>query len=441
MRFCFAAFFSLLVAIASAEPSIYRIEPLSLTIGETTEVVVIGDRMTHGENEPGIWSGFPATWEFVPSDKPANRERKYRVTVPAEAKPGPGAIRVWNQQGISRPFLLLKTQTATNATTLRLSHEAVEHIFRVEARKPTAIEVWSNRLNQDTDLVMTLHDADGTQIAKADDDDVVGADPRLIFTPENTGDYHVKLHDIQYRGGAQSVLTIGDPRPAPEARFRTSNSAEPIKFSIAEPTHFAITPKTHSIGSPALLLIDLHESKSGNRIARSGSGDVLDEVMRRFFPKPGDYELRVRDLLGREGLPFDLDFSKTIAPFQVQLENRSKDRHVVKPGAEVKLFVRVTRYQFDGAIQIRSDAFELENAEIPEKKNNVEMTLKIPADAKPGSLIAFRLTAEAEHEGKTYTSDVLTTELLKKTPAHLLQWPDGLDGQLYAVIARSDKPK
>ena len=424
----------LAISTAYAEPRIHRVEPLCLEIGKTTEVTVFGDKLAPSKDKTGgIWTDFGGKWEYVKTDKPQDRERTYRVTLPKETQPGPGAIRAWSDKGISLPFLLLKSKVP--ALSFRLQGEKpFTHTFPAKKGEKLAIELWSNRLNQDTDLVLSIHQPSGKKLAFIDDDEVTGSDPFLRFTSAEDGDYTLTVHDIQWRNGAQACLSItraGDSKP-PKGRL-TSNNPEPIPLDLQAGQYLTLTPETRAIGSPALLLLELH-NPDGQRVAQSGTGDALDEILRRKVQKTGTYQLKVRDLLRREGLPFNVQHSTCEAPFTVQLEDRAKDRHLLKPGAELKLKFRITRYDCKEPITIECPELVMSNNTTEPGKNEVEATVRVPEDAKAGSLLAFRFRALATINDKIYATHVQTRGQLKKTPAHLAKWPDGLIGMNYAVI-------
>ncbi|MFT5122178.1 MAG: hypothetical protein ACI97B_000806 [Verrucomicrobiales bacterium] len=433
---------SMVLVNASAEPRIHRIEPLCLTIGETTKVTVIGEHLREKEATTDIWATFPGTWEPIepvvePGKEPDARRIQFRVSLPAEVKPGPGAIRAWHKKGLSLPYLLLLDTTPASHNFLTKSDAPETYTFGVRAGQNLTYEIWSNRLNQDTDLLMTLHDVQGKELAMADDDEVYGADPVLHFTAPADGTYRLKMHDIRWRAGPQACLRIAkQPLLAvanpPDVR-RTPKEVESITIPAEVDQYLTITPTTLPIGSPALLLLELYDPK-GNRCAQSGTGDTLDEVLRKKIDQAGTYELRVRELLGREGLPYDLDISFDQAPFSVTVDGNRTWREVPL-GAEQKIKFRVSRQNYDGPITLTSTAFTMTNHVIPEKKGDIEAIFTLSPELTAEQLIPFTVEASAEIHGRRYATAVNTLPQLRGTPKRLLRWPDGLDGIQYLITA------
>lgn len=430
---------------AFAEPRIDRMEPLCLTIGETTEVTVFGDRLSE-ENFPTlIWSGFPAEWQLLKTDTELNRrELKYRVTVPKEVDAGPGAVRVATNSGISPPFLLLLDAGRSTVSFQLSNSEPSVYSFEATQGQSLYCEAWSRRLHQDTDLVMSLHDADGNKIASADDDEVLGFDPNLRFTAPQTGTYTLQVHDNQWRAGSHCCVRVaGEPLvkfgPTDEA-MKTSADPKRIPVHLAAGQYLTVTPRTRAIGSPAMLLMELQDD-AGRRLAQCGTGDVSDEPLRYKADRTGDFQLIVRDLIERSDLPCELRVSTDEAPFLAQLDGGARDCHVVAAGRQFKIRFRATRFGYNGPIAIECPDLDLSENQIPENRNDIEVKIKVSKDAVPGTLLTFQFRAVAEIEGKSFETSVQTIRQLDKNPPSLTQWPASVDGTCYAIITEGGKSK
>ncbi len=430
-----------------AEPKAHQVEPPALLLGQSTEVTIRGDRLREGGKPARVWSSPPAKWELVEhkdeKKKPDPRVLRFRVTPAPDAKPGVLSLRLYTDKGVSPPYLML-ADTSPGTVGFRFhGDKPFTHAFAAKAGKTYACEVWANRINRDVDPVMTVHSPQGRQLAMADDSDLHGADPSLLFTAPADGNYTIRVHDLRWRGGPQACLRVAE-RPLlspklPEGHAKTAAEPEPIPVQVKAGSFLTVTPLTRAIGSTASLKLELKDEK-GRRLAHSGDGDLADEPLRRRIDRNATCRIFARDLLGRAGLPFALEISEDVAPFLVRQE--TPDRHKPAPGGtELKFKFRVTRFGYDGPIKLLCPDLKLEKDLIPEKKNDAEIVAKAPDHPSPGSLLAFRFRAEATHGGKTYSCPVSTTPLLDKTPAHLPRWPEELDGWNYLVVTAKPPEK
>ena len=82
--------------------------------------------------------------------------------------------------------------------------------------------------------------------------------------------------------------------------------------------------------------------------------------------------------------------------------------------------------------------YEVATARIDDKKTEVALKLKVPVDAKPGTLLAFRLIGEAEVNGKKLEVRAGTMTALRRAFPDLLYPPEALDGSITLGIRSSD---
>jgi hypothetical protein len=91
-----------------------------------------------------------------------------------------------------------------------------------QAGQKVAVEVLARRLGSPIDAIVTLSNSRGVKVAENDDnvDPTDGllthhADPRVLYTFPTTGDYVVRVRDVQGKGGLEYGyrLTIAPPRP------------------------------------------------------------------------------------------------------------------------------------------------------------------------------------------------------------------------------------
>lgn len=428
---------------AIGEPRIGHLDPMVLTSGRTIKIKLFGDRLANKETVTAkIWTSFPSSWKVDDTaNKSAPNQVAFNVTVPESVPAGVGAIRVWDSTGVSAPHFVLIDSDASTAQFRVSPQQPYKHSFEVETGQSFVCETWSNRLNSDSDLIMSLYDPDGVRLTEVDDDEIVGFDPLLRFTASKTGSYSLHIHDIRWRGGLPVCLRVASnpvvPFSSSDAPLKTSLNSQRVPVELEEGQFLTIRPRTHEIGSPAMLQLELFDSND-RRVAQSGTGDTLNEALRFRSNKAGQFHVVARDLLNRDGLPFELDVSTDEAPFEVRMEDRS-DWHVVGPGKQLKLKFRVTRFRYDGPITIDCPDVQLTNNTFKQKQNDIQATLTIPDDATPGSMIPLRFTATASVDDKSYGSNVRTISQLKKSVQHVAEWPDGLDGVVYIVVGKTDK--
>ena len=358
-----------------------------------------------------------------------NNQHFFEVEIAEDVPAGPLAIRAWNLKGVSKPSLAF-VDIHESISFRTKNHEAYEHRFQAKKGERLVCQVWSNRLNKDSDLQMTIFDPEGGSIDMIDDSEVHGSDPYVVLNPPADGEYTLKINDILWRDNIQACVQVSpffEIQPNADEIRKTPAS---ISLDLKKGQYLTVIPKTLELGSPAQLLMDLHEPEGG-RIARFGNGDSLLQPLRKRIPKDGDYHLHISDLLNREGLPYQVDISTQAAPFELATTFH-QDFYITETGKEVKIRFRVIRHQYDGPITIKSPVFEIKKAVIAEKRGDIEAVIKIPKKSR--SLVVTSFYGEAEIDGQTYRTTVDTEEPLKKTPLNMIQWPEGVSGKVYFLI-------
>jgi hypothetical protein len=129
--------------------------------------------------------------------------------------PSPNWIRVSDFPNVLETSPNQDREHAT-ATDLRpplalngvISRKGEEDWFRFQAAKGVAIDmsVYARRLGSPLDSVLEAFDARGLSLAA--NDDAVGADSELKFTPPETTNYFVRIRDTLGRGGPDFVYRV-----------------------------------------------------------------------------------------------------------------------------------------------------------------------------------------------------------------------------------------
>ena len=419
----------LVVGWTEAAPRIDTIEPIYLQAGKKTKVKIKGNEFKLLDWPTRIWTNHASKWTLLEDEDNTNNQHFFEVEIAKDVPAGPLAIRAWNQKGVSKPtFAFVDVHEATSFRTK--NSEAYEHRFKAKKGERLVCQVWSNRLNKDSDLQMTIFDTEGRLIEMIDDSEVHGSDPYVVFDPPAEGEYSLKINDILWRDNIQACVQASPFLEMQTDADDIGKTPASISLDLKKGQYLTVMPKSLELGSPAQLLMDLHEPEGG-RIARFGNGDSLLQPLRKRIPKDGDYHLHISDLLNREGLPYQVDISTEVAPFELATTFH-QDFYVTEPGKEVKIRFRVIRHQYDGPITIKSPVFEMDKAVIAEKRGDIEAVIKISKESKP--LVVTSFYGEAVINGQTYRTTVNTKEPLKKTPLNMIQWPEGVSGKVYFLI-------
>ena len=219
-------------AAMAQSPRLSRAIPSAAAPGKTTEIIF------HGENLAGIsnlWTSFPAEVSFVGPDEHRELDGKkttVRLTLPANAQAGIGAVRLAGTNGVSSLHLLMiddlpsvsksgSNKTVNAVQNLRLpsavdgsAEELGTDWYRFSLRKGRrlSVEVVAARLGSRLDPVVRLLDVKGRELAYCDDAPGIGPDCRFTFEAPASGDYFLELRDANYHGGAEHRyrLRVGD---------------------------------------------------------------------------------------------------------------------------------------------------------------------------------------------------------------------------------------
>jgi hypothetical protein len=132
----------------------------------------------------------PEITEIEPNDDPA---RAQRIPVPAIVNG-----RIAPAGAVSRP-------------------DVDCYRFRAEKGRTLALEVFARRYGSELDSVLTVTDAAGKELAT--NDDAVGKDSRLEFTPPETGEYVARVTDLQERGGPNFPYRLSITFAVPDFRL------------------------------------------------------------------------------------------------------------------------------------------------------------------------------------------------------------------------------
>lgn len=209
-------------------PRFDRLTPLGVSAGSSVEVEIVGadieDVKTLLFDRPGLKA------ERL-------KDRRFRVTVAEDVPAGTYDVRLVGRFGVSNPRLFAVSSGLTDVAEKEPNNDAAtaqviavnsavngtsdgnqEDVFRFAAKKGqrVVIECQAAKLDSQMDATLTLHSADGKQLAS--NSDYHGRDPLVDFRAPQDGDYLVSVHDLSFRGGHPYRLVVSD-RPQVENVF------------------------------------------------------------------------------------------------------------------------------------------------------------------------------------------------------------------------------
>lgn len=223
-------------------PRFDRLTPLGAAAGSSAEIEIVGndieDVKTLLFDHPGLKA------EHL-------KDRRFRITVAANVPAGTYDVRLVGRFGVSNPRLFAVSHGLTEVAEKEPNDEAVsaqkiaansvvngtsdgnrDDVFRFSAKKGqrVVIECQAGKLDSEMDATLTLHSADGKQLAS--NSDYHGRDPLLDFVAPGEGDYLVSVHDLSFRGGQPYRLIVSD-RPQVENVFpRAVQAGHPAALTV-----------------------------------------------------------------------------------------------------------------------------------------------------------------------------------------------------------------
>lgn len=266
-------------ALTAAPPTLVELRPRGAERGRPFTLTILGRDIPEGAK---IWSTMPATFTPVVA-QPAEtlsmaqgRSAQFLVEPRGDLTPGVYPIRIETSAGISNVLLfsvgtfpelteqesLPYSQPNRNDTiensepvqtvpvTLNGTIRGAERdLYRVsgKAGETRVFEVESRRCGSAVDAVLRILDGSGNQLARSDDAQGAGLDPRIEFKFPREGYYYVEVRDARFSTQAQnfyrlkmgayphaeSFFPLGAQRgQAASVTFSGGNLAAPLKTDV-----------------------------------------------------------------------------------------------------------------------------------------------------------------------------------------------------------------
>jgi Skp family chaperone for outer membrane proteins len=218
--------------LPSAE--LHSIHPPVLSAGTSTEIKLTGvnlDLLTGLQfSKPGIKAEpilVPAT-EY--RKQPGQDGTRFRLTIPADQKPGFVEVRAAGYFGLTptRPVLIIPASETTIADSAGTAHHGIATApelpreayawgttdtnqtdwWKVTVKKGERLLVHchAERIDSQADASLKLVDGRGFELETSRD--AIGRDPMIDFTSPMDGHYWVGVHDFFYNGGANFTYLL-----------------------------------------------------------------------------------------------------------------------------------------------------------------------------------------------------------------------------------------
>jgi hypothetical protein len=208
--------------VFAAAPTFDHLFPVAIQIGTTNSVMAVGK-----------FDPWPAkVWIDVPGIgfKPETNSGKFIVEVATNVPAGPHLVRLFNDQGASRPRFLIVTHEpqlaeeepnddykkpqaverfpATINGRLEKSGDVDSFAIALETGQTLIASVQAFSLASPVDAVMRLLDAGGVQVAWNHDERTL--DPFLVWTAKSSGTYRLQLFGFVYPAQSEVRFTGND---------------------------------------------------------------------------------------------------------------------------------------------------------------------------------------------------------------------------------------
>ncbi|MCC7420365.1 MAG: pre-peptidase C-terminal domain-containing protein [Planctomycetaceae bacterium] len=372
-------------SIASAQaPSVTTLTPQAVLPGQNIDVTLSGANL---KGATGLVTTFPSTSVLSPDVKDNGTNPAsvvFRVTTPADAPVGIHALRVATPGGVSPlKFVIVDdlpsvaqaangTLATAQALTLPIAVDgSVASLgkqffkFTVAANQKVSFEVVARRMGSALDPFLRILNAQGREIANADDSLGLTGDCQLSYTFAAAGEYFVEVRDVQNRGGGNFNfrLRVGDfpllNVPYPMAVKRGADAT----VNVAGPDLDGVQPVVlKAPATPGAVATTAGVKRAGGKSSGFVSLALVDgeEALEVEPNNTADKATRVNlgaGLNGRLELPGDVDRFVFTAKANQKMTFKAITR---QQGSPVDLTLKV--FKPDGALLVEAEDVGTEDA-------------------------------------------------------------------------------
>lgn len=213
-------------------------------------------------------------------------------------------------------------------------------------------------------------------------------------------------------------------------RFGKARDRDWFEFAVEPGQKLVFTGRTRSLGSPCDLYMQLY-GPDGKAMAEADITGANEGTLTNTFKAAGVFRLMVEEL-NRAGGP-DLVYRVALEPlgpgFTLAAETNRVD---ATAGGTFEIKVSAARRDYDGPIALSladpGSGFTLEDAVIPEKKAEITLKVKVPANLQPGSQLTFSIVGRARIADADFETRADTLGAMKRQWPLLRYPPEELDG-------------
>ncbi len=313
--------------------------------------------------------------------------------------------------------------------------------FHGEQNQKLILEVLAQRLGSRLDSMLTIFDANGKELVS--NDDAVGKDSRLEFTPPQTGDYIAQIRDMTQKQGLDYTYQFSIRPGKPDFTISYIPDHPVVGQGGTIPIEITATRLNGYDGDISLTLTDLPTGLSiiGTPIIPKGASVINLALAAKADSAIQSAELKLAGTanvgnkpIHHNGLPQSVQFTKdgdklnrSISPSALPVISVSAPPEftIAAPvttlslaqGKSIDLVVKVIRREgFTAKIPISliglPAGISAAGADIPEKASEVKLTLKADdkaAAAKVNILIIGQLGVDELHPTPQCSMPILLT--------------------------------
>jgi hypothetical protein len=194
------------------------------------------------------------------------------------------------------------------------------------------------------------------------------------------------------------------------------------------------------LGSPCDLYFRIAKP-DGSTVAEANVTGADEGSLTTTLKDDGTYLLLVEELNYESGpdLNYVIDVSPSQPGFTLTADN---DKLTAAPGKSVELKINATRRDYDGPISLRLTQPELRltNSVLPAKTNAVALSISVPAELEPGTLVQFSVIGEAQTNEAEMSAIASTLARVRAAMPNQLFPPRALDGIVSLGVIASPEP-
>jgi hypothetical protein len=219
-------------------------------------------------------------------------------------------------------------------------------------------------------------------------------------------------------------------------RFEKHADRDNFEIEVKKDERWVFATRSRSFGSPCDIFLELQNAE-GKSVAESNPAGPLDTILTHQFKEAGRYFLIVKELSDRGAPDFAYQIeARLFEPgFTLAID---EDKVEARAGGEFSLAVSCARSEFNEKIALEleglPESFAVENGSIDAKKTNTTVKVKVPEDADPGTMLAFKVVGR----GADKRVPASTAAALRRNFTTVLYPPAELDGVVMLGITAGD---